>query len=131
MHALAHALGGFYGIPHGLANAVLLPVVLRAYGKSAHKKLAELADLVGIKGATIAEKANAFIDAIEDLNKKMDISDKIGGKWKILEEDLPALAKHAYDETNPLYPVPKILSEEELIALYRSIMAPETEEKAE
>lgn len=121
VHALAHAIGGFYGVPHGLANAVLLPVVLRAYGKSAHKKLAELADLVGLQGATAEEKANAFIAAIEDLNKKMEIGDKIGGKWQILDEDLPALAKHAFDETNPLYPVPKILSEEELIALYKQI----------
>ena len=121
VHALAHALGGFYGIPHGLANSVLLPVVLRAYGKSAHKKLAELADLVGIKGATVADKANAFIAAIDDLNRKMDIPEKIGGKWQILDEDLPALAKHAFDETNPLYPVPKILSEAEMIELYKSI----------
>lgn len=121
VHALAHALGGFYGVPHGLANAVLLPVVLRAYGKAAHKKLAQLADLVGIKGETIADKANAFIDAIEDLNKKMAIGDKIGGKWKILDEDLPALAKHAYDETNPLYPVPVIFSKEELIDIYKQV----------
>ena len=121
VHALAHAIGGFYGVPHGLANAVLLPVVLRAYGKSAHKKLAELADLVGIGGATTEEKANAFIAAIEELNRKMEIADKIGGKWQILDEDLPALAKHAFDETNPLYPVPKILSEEELIGLYKQI----------
>ena len=121
VHALAHALGGFYGIPHGLANSVLLPVVLRAYGKSAHKKLAELADLVGIKGATVADKANAFIAAIDDLNRKMDIPEKIGGKWQILDEDLAALAKHAFDETNPLYPVPRILSEQEMIDLYKSI----------
>ncbi len=121
VHALAHALGGFYGIPHGLANAVLLPVVLKAYGKTAYKKLAELADLVGIKGETAKDKANAFIAAIEDLNRKMEIPEKIGGKWKILDEDLPALAKHAYDETNPLYPVPKILSEKQLIELYKQI----------
>ena len=122
VHALAHAIGGFYGVPHGLANSVLLPVVLRAYGKSAHKKLAELADLIGITGDTRAEKANKFIDAIEELNRKMDIPTKIEGKWAIKEEDLPALAKHAFDETNPLYPVPKIFSEKELIAIYRSVM---------
>jgi len=122
VHSLAHAIGGFYGVPHGLANSILLPVVLRAYGKSAHKKLAQLADLVGIKGATIADKANAFIDAIEELNRKMEIPTKIEGKWAIKEEDLPALAKHAFNETNPLYPVPKIFSEKELIAIYRSVM---------
>ncbi len=123
VHALAHAIGGFYGVPHGLANSILLPVVLRAYGKSAHKKLADLADLIGIQGATVAEKANKFIDAIEELNRKMEIPTKIEGKWAIKEEDLPALAKHAFDETNPLYPVPKIFSEEELIGIYRSVMA--------
>ena len=131
VHALAHALGGFYGVPHGLANAILLPVVLRAYGKSAHKKLAQLADLIGLPGATIEEKANAFIAAIEDLNKKMEIPEKIGGKWTIKEEDLPALAKHAYDEINPLYPVPKIFSEEELIGLYRQVMETEAPAPAE
>ena len=123
VHALAHAIGGFYGVPHGLANSILLPVVLRAYGKTAHKKLAELADLIGIQGANAAEKANKFIDAIEDLNRKMEIPTKIEGKWAIKEEDLPALAKHAFDETNPLYPVPKIFSEKELIDIYRSVMA--------
>ena len=122
VHSLAHAIGGFYGVPHGLANSILLPVVLRAYGKSAHKKLAQLADLVGIEGATVAEKANKFIDAIEELNRKMEIPTKIEGKWSIKEEDLPALAKHAFNETNPLYPVPKIFSEKELIAIYRSVM---------
>ena len=121
VHALAHAIGGFYGVPHGLANSVLLPVVLRAYGKAAHKKLAELADLVGITGETVADKANAFIDAIEEMNRKMAIPEKIGGKWQILDEDLPALAKHAFDETNPLYPVPVIFSEEELIEIYKSV----------
>ena len=121
VHSLAHAIGGYYGVPHGLANAVLLPVVLRAYGSSAHKKLAELADLVGITGATAAEKANKFIEAIEELNKKMAIPTKIEGKWEIKEEDLPALAKHAFDETNPLYPVPKIFSEKELIDIYNQI----------
>jgi len=121
VHSLAHAIGGFYGVPHGLANSILLPVVLRAYGKSAHKKLAQLADLIGITGATIADKANGFIAAIEDLNKKMEIPEKIGGKWQILDEDLPALAKHAFDETNPLYPVPKIFSEKELIEIIKSV----------
>ena len=44
VHAVAHSLGGCYGIPHGLANSVLLPVILEAYGTAAHKKLARYAD---------------------------------------------------------------------------------------
>ena len=56
VHAVAHTLGGEYGVPHGLANAVILPYVLKAYGKSAHKKLAQLADVVGLAGNTKEER---------------------------------------------------------------------------
>lgn len=45
VHAIAHTLGGFYSVPHGLANAIILPYVLEYYGDSVHKPLAELADL--------------------------------------------------------------------------------------
>ena len=44
VHAVAHSLGGAYNVPHGLANAILLPFVLEAYGESIHKKLAHYAD---------------------------------------------------------------------------------------
>lgn len=121
VHALAHALGGFYGVPHGLANAILLPVVLEVYGKAAHKKLSELADLVGIEGANEAEKANAFIAAIKEMNKKMEIPEKIQGKFQILDKDLEAMAKHAFDEINPLYPVPVIFSVEEMMNIYKLV----------
>lgn len=58
VHAIAHNLGGMYGVAHGLANAVILPYVLEYYGESAHKRLAELADLTGITqpGMSDAEK---------------------------------------------------------------------------
>ena len=57
VHAIAHSLGGFYGVPHGLANAVILPHVIEAYGEKAHKKLARLAEAVGITGNSDSEKA--------------------------------------------------------------------------
>lgn len=44
VHAIAHSLGGEYNVPHGLANAILLPFVLEAYGENIHKKLAHYAD---------------------------------------------------------------------------------------
>lgn len=125
VHAIAHSLGGFYGVPHGLANAVILPYVLRAYGKSAHKKLAELADVVGLEGATTAEKAEKFITWIETLNKEMNIPEKIkarDGSDIIKEEDLPVMIDHAKSEANPLYPCPSIWGKEELEAIYRKIM---------
>ena len=50
VHAIAHNLGGMYNIPHGLANAVILPYVLDYFGESAYKRLAELADVAGVSG---------------------------------------------------------------------------------
>ena len=50
VHAIAHNLGGIYGTPHGLANAVILPHVLEYYGDTAYEKLAKLAEIVGIGG---------------------------------------------------------------------------------
>ncbi|MGN1387503.1 MAG: iron-containing alcohol dehydrogenase [Bacillus sp. (in: firmicutes)] len=121
VHAIAHTLGGFYNVPHGLANAVILPYVLEYYGKSAHKPLAELADEAGISDASdsIEEKANKFIEAIKKLNEDMDIPTKISG---INEKDLPVMVERAFKEANPFYPVPKILEKQDLLKLYKMIM---------
>lgn len=125
VHAVAHSLGGFYGVPHGLANAVILPHVLTAYGSSAYKKLAQLADCIGIKGDSNEVKAKAFIKWIEDLNASMDIPNKIlakDGSQLIQEKDLPTMIDHARKEANPLYPCPQIWGNEELEVIYRAIM---------
>ena len=122
VHAIAHTLGGFYGVPHGLANAVILPHVIEAYGEKAYRKLAELADAVGIKGASDAEKAKAFIQAIRDMNAYMDIPTKIEGKWTIKEEDVPTMIERALHEANPLYPVPVIWGYDEMYTMYHKIM---------
>ena len=125
VHAVAHTLGGVYGVPHGLANAVILPYVLDAYGKSAYKKLAQLADCIEIKGENDEEKAKAFIQWIRDLNASMDIPDKIkakDGSQLIKEEDLPLMLDHAFAEANPLYPCPQVWSKDDLEKIYRIIM---------
>lgn len=119
VHALAHALGGFYGTPHGLANSVLLPVVLEYYGESAHEPLARLAEIVGIKGGDDAAKATKFIEAIKDMNAKMLIPATIDG---IDPADVPEMAKRAAAEGNPLYPVPRLLGADELEKIYGLIM---------
>jgi alcohol dehydrogenase len=120
VHAIAHTLGGFYSVPHGLANAVILPHVLEYYGESVHNQLAELADTAGISRAsdTTEQKAAAFIEAIKKLNRVMSIPEKVGG---IAESDIPLMVKRALAEANPLYPVPKILTEKDLLQLYGSI----------
>lgn len=122
VHAIAHTLGGFYGIPHGFANAVILPHILDFYGEADYPALAELASAVGIKGVDAASKARQFIRAIKDMNKYMDIPETIQG---IKEEDIPTMAERAFKEANPLYPVPKIMSKEDFAAMYREISAKE------
>lgn len=122
VHALAHALGGKYGVPHGLANSILLPPTLLAFGKSAHKKLAKLADVVGLaKGKTTEQKAKEFITAIVTLNENMGIPNTIPAQYGVKAEDFAELVGHALKEANPLYPVPKIFGAEELTAIYKDV----------
>lgn len=117
VHAIAHTLGGFYGVPHGLANAVILPHILDFYGDKDYVKLSELANAVGIKGTTEA-KAKQFIQAVKDMNAYMNIPTTIDG---IKEEDIPTMVERAFKEANPLYPVPKIMSKEDFTAMYHEI----------
>ncbi|MCH5198653.1 MAG: iron-containing alcohol dehydrogenase [Oscillospiraceae bacterium] len=119
VHSIAHNLGGMYGTPHGLANAVILPHVLEYYGKSAHKPLAKLADVAGLNtsGLNDEQKANLFIAKIKEFNAKMNIPEKFDF---IKEEDIPIIAKRALKEANPLYPVPKIMNLEECKSFIRT-----------
>ena len=120
VHAVAHSLGGEYNIPHGLANAVLLPFVLEAYGESIHKKLYHLALAAGLveKGTSYTEAARIFIDAVKDMKKRFLIGDTIR---EIKEEDIPKLARYADKEANPLYPVPVLMDAGELEQFYYAV----------
>lgn len=122
VHAIAHTLSGFYNVPHGLANAVILPHVLDYYGESVHPPLADLADAAGVcaPSDSTREKAMKFIQAIKELNEKMDIPPKVDC---ILDSDIPLMAERAIQEANPLYPVPKILRKEDMDKLIRTIGA--------
>ena len=108
VHAIAHTLGGLYGTPHGLANAVLLPLVLEDYGAAAYPRLARLAWLVGLPGETKEARAKAFIAEIRAMNARMGIPDHFD---TIREEDIPLMSKWASQEANPVYPVPVIYDE--------------------
>ena len=122
VHAIAHNLGGMYNTPHGLANAVILPYVLDWYGSSIYKRLAKLADLIGLSKDNMneEEKTKAYINEIRRMNKAMNIPEKFDF---IKEEDIPTLVKRALKEGNPGYPVPKIMNPEECEKVIRSLMA--------
>ena len=120
IHAVAHSLGGRYNIPHGLANAVLLPVVLEAYGPCIHEKLHQLAVAAGLSqpGEARAESAGKFIAAVRGLNRRMGIPETLEG---IQEADIPLLARHAAQEANPLYPVPVLMDAGALEQFYYKV----------
>jgi alcohol dehydrogenase class IV len=120
VHAIAHTIGGFYKIPHGMANAVIMPHVLEYYGEAVHERLAALADHIGIGSANQSkgQKAAGFIAYLRDLNKQMDIPSHFE---KIKEDDLPEMIKRALAEANPLYPVPRILFADDLRQIYLKV----------
>lgn len=120
IHAVAHSLGGQYNIPHGLANSVLMPIVLDAYGPAVYEKLRKLAVAVGVAGEEETDEiaAKKFIAAIRQLNRNMHIPEKLTG---IREEDIPSMAKHAHREANPLYPVPVLMDAKQLETFYYAV----------
>ena len=124
VHAVAHSLGGQYNIPHGLANAVLLPEVLESYGSCIHQKLHMLGCAAGVCTEQDSIKAGAgkFIASIRTLNKNMGIPDFLSG---IQERDIETMSVHAAKEANPLYPVPKLMTRRELEAFYRLMLTRE------
>lgn len=121
VHAIAHSLGGEYNVPHGLANAVIMPMVLEGYGKSIYKKLHTLAIAAKVADSdmTDEEAAKAFIQAIKDMKVRFNIGDTIP---QIKEEDIPKMASYADKEANPLYPVPVLMDKKELEKFYYALM---------
>ena len=118
VHAIGHTLGSLYGVAHGLAMAVLLPHVMREFGTSAHKRLAELADECGMVGANEAEKANAFIRWIEETNAEIGLPDHFD---VVQDKDIGQMITWAKKEANPLYPVPVVWGRKDFRRLIESI----------
>ncbi len=118
VHAIGHTLGGLYGVSHGLAMAVLLPHVMRAYGTAAQKRLAELAAVCGIPGNTDAQLAEGFLRWMEQTNAAMGIPK---GFDMIRDEDIDQMITWAKKEANPLYPVPVVWGREALRRVIESI----------
>lgn len=118
VHAVGHTLSGLYGMPHGLTMSIILPHVMRQFGSAVHKRLAELADVIGIEGKSDAEKSDNFIKWIDDLNQKMEIPTTID---KIEDKDIDQIIEWASKEANPLYPVPVIWGKEDFKKLLNTI----------
>jgi alcohol dehydrogenase class IV len=121
VHAIAHQLGGLYHTPHGLANAIVLPRVLRFSSPSCAGKLAALAVRAGVgeSGQPEAELARKFLDSVESLNATLGIPARLDA---LREEDIPKLAKAACWEADTNYPVPSRMSQAACEQLLRQIL---------
>ena len=122
VHSMAHALGAVYDTPHGVANAILLPTVMRYNAEATGEKYRDIAKAMGVKGVdemTLEDARKAACDAVARLSKDVGIPENLKGIVK--EEDIDFLAQSAMDDAcrpgNPKDP-----TKEDIIALYKSLL---------
>lgn len=106
VHAIAHQLGARYHVPHGVANAQVMPAVLRMQAPACTSRLAALARVSGLPERSEAEAAEAFIAHVEALNERFRIPSSIG---EIRAEDIPAIVEGALTEAHTTYAVPRYM----------------------
>lgn len=120
VHAIAHQLGARYGIPHGQANALALPHVLKVCLAEAEIALAELAVVTNVSDAgSPAVRAQAFVEAVQDLIAKIGIA---GTDPRIQPADWTVLAHAAMDESDG-YMSPRLLTKAEIMDTLERITA--------
>lgn len=120
VHAIAHNLGAKYGTPHGLANAVVLPHVLEFSADAARHRLAALAGMIGVGGATERDQASGFIDAVRRLQAAVGIAPTLPA---LQRGDIPLLGQRALAEAWINYPVPRYMQQPEAEALLAKLVA--------
>lgn len=121
VHAIAHQLGGLYHVPHGLANAIVMPYVLDFSKPNCAHRLAQLATASGIgkKGDSDEKLADAFIARIRKMNRDM----KIPAKVKDLKRaDFDTIIDRAFAEAHGTYGVPRYLTREEATTLLEKLL---------
>ena len=121
VHAIAHQFGGRYHTAHGLANAIMLPHVLRYSAPAITERLARLAVAakVGRKGEAEAVLAGKFLDAVDALNRDLHIPLQLDA---LQEADIPQLARAACHEAHTGYPVPRYMSQEVCEEMIRKVL---------
>ncbi len=125
VHAIAHQFGGLYHTPHGLANAIMLPYVLKYSSPAITGRLAQLAlrARVGTEAESEDELAQKFLDAVDQLNRDLGIPTYLAA---LKESDIPELAKAACHEAHTGYPVPRYMTQEVCEGIIRQALPPAT-----
>lgn len=121
VHAFAHQLGGLYHVPHGLANAILMPYVLDFSKPNCAGRLAELARVSGLgrTGASESELADAFIARIRQMNEDMQIPTRVK---ELRREDFDKIIDRAFAEAHGTYGVPRYLSRAQALELLEKVL---------
>ena len=124
VHAIAHQFGGKYHTPHGLANAIMLPLVLKYSSPAITGRLALLAVRAKVGTADEPDEvlAQKFLDAVDQLNLDLGIPTYLAA---LKEADIPALAKAACHEAHTGYPVPRYMTQAVCEDLIRQALPPQ------
>lgn len=122
VHAIAHQIGANYGVPHGLANSIVMPHVLQFSVTAASARLAKLGRVMGAAKDTDSDAiaAQAFVDAVKQLIADLNINTQVPG---IDPKHFDAMAKAAFKEAHSTYAVPKYMDKEECIQILQDIAA--------
>jgi lactaldehyde reductase len=120
VHGMGHPLGGFYDIPHGVANALLLPYVMAFNAPACGEKFRNIGRAMGVAGIDampLGEAQKATVAAVRQLSLDVGVPDKLNALG-VKEEDLPALAAAAIkDVCTPGNP--RDVTEQDLLNLYK------------
>ncbi|NMP17633.1 iron-containing alcohol dehydrogenase [Thalassotalea sp. Y01] len=120
VHAVAHQLGAYYHIPHGLANAMVLTRVLRLNQQTCQQRFAHLANVIGIEEYDQRKGAEQFIGQVDALCQQLDIPAQVA---ELQRHDCADIAKAALKEAHFLYALPRYLDEQEACDLVKSLLA--------
>lgn len=123
VHALAYPLGGKFGIPHGVANSMLLVPVMEFNFDAIKTKLVDVAEAMGLEGSgtTTDARARAAVDELRALVKDLEIPASLGN-YGVEESHLDSLAEAASKVTRLLANNPKKMSVEDIRGVYKKIL---------
>ncbi|STT56339.1 Lactaldehyde reductase [Klebsiella pneumoniae] len=97
VHGMAHPLGAFYNTPHGVANAILLPHVMRFNAEATGEKYRDIARAMGVRVEALSLTAarEAAVEAVCQLNRDVGIPGHLAARWASGKRIFPALAQAA------------------------------------
>ena len=122
VHSMAHQLGAVYDTPHGLANAILLPTVMKFNGEVCYERFRKILIALGVDARVFTkdEVIKTFVEKIKDLSEKVGITQTVKDTGCKVE-DLPMLADKAMED--PCKPGnPREVTKEDFIELFKQAM---------